>query len=336
MTGPAYPPEHNRSTAPGGQLPVTEQLDYWTTVLSQFANSPILTGIIGGGAAALDQRPNFDDFYQRIWNLDTAEGYGLDVWGRIVGVNRVLKVVSGRFFGFAEAVIQGDGAIASLNDALLSFGDCLGFAEAQPGSKSYGYGTFLPASPQQQATAETAAQYGPFYDGAVTTENFRLGDEAYRRLIYAKAAANICDGSIPAINAILMRIFAGRGSAYVTERVPDPYFGFAEAASVRPNYVRGLNTLVDYPGPYIGFAEALPGDEGLNTAPLYSGAANGSPSPSLSAECAPFYAGQANPYAAMTYTFEFALTPVELAIVQQSGVLPTPTGVAASVIILPR
>ncbi|WP_210207030.1 DUF2612 domain-containing protein [Methylobacterium currus] len=335
MTGPVYPPQHNRSTAPGGQLPETEQLDVWTTILSQFANSPILIGILESEAAALDQRPNLDDFFRRVRDLDTAEDYGLDIWGRIVGVNRVLQVVTSRFLGFAEAAVQGDGTITGFNDALLTYGACLGFAEAQPGSEPYGYGTFLPASPIQQATDETSAQYGPFYDGSVTTQNFRLGTEAYRRLIYAKAAANICGGSIPAINAILRRIFPGRGNAYVKERVPDSYFGFAEAASVRPNYIRGLNTLVDYPGPYLGFAEARPGDEALNTAPLYAGGVGTSPA-SGSAQVAPFYAGQPNPYAAITYAFEFDLTPVELAIVQQSGVLPTPTGVAASVVILPR
>ena len=33
----------------------------------------------------------------------------------------------------------------------------------------------------------------------------------------------------------------------------------------------------------------------------------------------------------MIYKFEFVLTPVELAIVLQSGVLPKPTGVSATV-----
>lgn len=333
MSGPPYLPQHDPSAAPGGQLAVTEQLDLWTTVLSQFANSPILTGLIESLSAQLDQRGNFNAFYRQIWDIATAEGYGLDVWGRIVGVNRILSVTTGQFFGFSEAVIQGDGTITTFDDALLSLAGCLGFGEASPGSEPYGYGTFVPSPLPQGATDASVAQYGPFYDGAITSENFRLADEAYRRLILAKAAANICNGSIPAINAILMRIFPGRGNAYVTEREPDSYFGFGEAASVRPNYIRGLNTLVDYPGPYLGFAEARPGGDSLDTAPLYSGAANGSPTPSLSARCAPFYGGQPNPYAAMTYTFEFALTPVELAIVQQSGVLPTPSGVAASVVI---
>ncbi|WP_415752057.1 DUF2612 domain-containing protein [Mesorhizobium sp. B2-1-8] len=36
----------------------------------------------------------------------------------------------------------------------------------------------------------------------------------------------------------------------------------------------------------------------------------------------------------MTYSFAFQLTPVELAIVQNSGVLPKPTGVKASIVII--
>jgi hypothetical protein len=36
----------------------------------------------------------------------------------------------------------------------------------------------------------------------------------------------------------------------------------------------------------------------------------------------------------MAYVFTFGLTPVELAIVQNSGVLPKSTGVAATVVLL--
>ena len=34
----------------------------------------------------------------------------------------------------------------------------------------------------------------------------------------------------------------------------------------------------------------------------------------------------------MTYTFDFLLSPVELAILEQTGVLPTPAGVAATIV----
>jgi len=36
----------------------------------------------------------------------------------------------------------------------------------------------------------------------------------------------------------------------------------------------------------------------------------------------------------MTYTFNWALTPVQLAIVSQAGILPKPVGVAASIVYL--
>lgn len=116
-------------------------------------------------------------------------------------------------------------------------GDWFGFAEAMPGVDTFGQGAF--------------------FSGASLTNNFALSDEAYRRVILAKAAANITNGSIPAINQILLSLFPHRGNCYVTD---------------------GLNMT-------------------------------------------------------MTYFFTFPLSPVELAIVQQSGVLPKPTGVSATVVV---
>lgn len=40
-----------------------------------------------------------------IWNIRPvggAQGYGLDVWGRIVGVSRTVALTTGHFFGFGE------------------------------------------------------------------------------------------------------------------------------------------------------------------------------------------------------------------------------------------
>lgn len=70
------------------------------TVLSQFANSPSIMQLIKNLNTYLDPRTNIDDFYNLMWNVDTAVGYGLDVWGRIVGVNRVLQLASSTYFGF--------------------------------------------------------------------------------------------------------------------------------------------------------------------------------------------------------------------------------------------
>lgn len=245
-TGPDYPrPPAAGSNGIGqfiiGVSPIGDipSFDVWSTVISQYANSPILTRLIENIAAYIDPTKNLDLFFDCIWNIQTAVGYGLDVWGRIVGVRRILQVQTGDWFGFGEAL---------------------------PGSEPFGQAAF--------------------YSGTPLTSNYSLSDESYRLLIMTKAAANITDGSIPSINRILMSLFPHRGNCFVTDGTP--------------------------PGNWFGFEESR-NAHGFNQAP--------------------FYAGQAVPTMVMTYKFEFELTPVELAIVQQSGVLPKPTGVLASVVV---
>lgn len=185
--------------------------DWFATVISQYANSPILLKLIENFATYIDPTRNFDEFFRLLWNVDTATGYGLDVWGRIVGVSRVLfvPITGGEFFGFDEAT------------------DAFPFGQA------------------------------PFFAaGGALTENFTLADEAYRRLIFAKALANISDGSIPSINQILINLFSQYGNCYVVDNLD----------------------------------------------------------------------------MTLTYVFGSELTPVDFAIVTQSGVLPRPAGVAAGIV----
>lgn len=219
MTGPAYPrPPVAGSNAIGsfviGVSPIgpISTFDVVDTIISQYANSPTLLQLCQNLQQYFDQTANFSALFDLIWNVDSAQGYGLDVWGRIVGVTRVLTVSSSTFFGFDQQ-----------SPTVDVFG---------PGGAS------------------------PFYVGVSATSNYALTDSAYRSLIFAKALANICDGSIQAINQILMNLFPNRGNCYVTD---------------------GQNMT-------------------------------------------------------MTYTFNFLLTPVEQAIVSQSGVLPKPVGVEASVV----
>jgi len=246
MSGPPYPP----NPAPGSnaiglftigssQIGTIPDFSVYSTIIAQYANSPILTQLILNIFEYLDQTQNLDAFYDAIFNVSTAVGVGLDRWGRIVGVSRVLQIADAGNTPF-------------------------GFNEASPGSAPFGQGSF--------------------YSGVPVTSNYALSDDAYRLLIMAKAAANITNGSIPAINRILMALFPGRGNAYVQDGagVVDA-FGFQEAGN----------------------------EAGFNQSPFYSGADL--------------------PTMVMTYVFQFALTPVELAIVEQSGVLPKPVGVLAHV-----
>lgn len=74
-----------------------------STILSQYANSAVLLELIQAFFAAVNPSGDIDNFYNKVWNVLTAEGYGLDVWGRIVGVSRILTVPGGKDFGFDEA-----------------------------------------------------------------------------------------------------------------------------------------------------------------------------------------------------------------------------------------
>lgn len=199
-------------TTPSLAIHATMLFNYWSTIISQYANSPILTQLISNFFQYIDQTANLNNFYDFIWNIDTAVGYGLDVWGRIVGVTRTLNVATGKFLGFAEA-------------------------------------STISADPFGQS---------PLFNGQPLTTNFSLVDNSYRTLILAKALANISNGSIPAINQLLLNLFPGRGNCFVAD---------------------GRNMT-------------------------------------------------------LAFTFNFPLTPVEAAIVQQSGILPKSVGVSASFIIV--
>lgn len=69
-------------------------IDVEQTIISQYANSPAILALIQGMNECLDQRANFQAFYDFVWNVDTAVGFGLDIWGRIVGVpnGRLLRL----------------------------------------------------------------------------------------------------------------------------------------------------------------------------------------------------------------------------------------------------
>lgn len=73
------------------------------TILSQYGNSPVLVALIEAFNEAVDPSPDVDMFYDKMWNVLTAQGYGLDVWGRIVGVGRVVDLPAAvNYFGFQE------------------------------------------------------------------------------------------------------------------------------------------------------------------------------------------------------------------------------------------
>jgi len=79
-------------------------IDVEQTIQAQWANSPILLQLINNMNSYIDPTANLNNFYNQVQNVLTAQGYGLDVWGRIVGVSRTVPIPAGNSsFYFRES-----------------------------------------------------------------------------------------------------------------------------------------------------------------------------------------------------------------------------------------
>lgn len=73
------------------------------TIASQYANSPTLLALINNFNDCIDPSAIISTFYDYVWNVQTAQGFGLDIWGKIVGVARNIKATAPLLnFGFKE------------------------------------------------------------------------------------------------------------------------------------------------------------------------------------------------------------------------------------------
>lgn len=73
------------------------------TIISQYANSPTILALIRNMNGYIDPGADIDNFYNIIWNVDSAEAFGLDIWGRIVNIGRQLTIpTSPAYFGFEQ------------------------------------------------------------------------------------------------------------------------------------------------------------------------------------------------------------------------------------------
>ena len=76
------------------------------TIQSQYGASPHILGIVEAAAKQLDPTGDIQTFYDKVFNPLTAEGVGLDIWGRIVGASRYLTVDNEDFFGFYGSLLN--------------------------------------------------------------------------------------------------------------------------------------------------------------------------------------------------------------------------------------
>lgn len=199
---------------------VSSLFDTGPTVISQYANSPTLLQWISNMNLYMDQSVNFAKFLAYVWNVNTAVGFGLDIWGRIVNVSRLLQIPNTTLY-------------VGFDNGTRSPSDWEPLGSNQPGGGGI----------------------GALYSGHNATQAYLLDDDAYRQLILAKAFANICATTAPALNQILQNLY-GANNAWV-----------------------------------------------LNTGTM-----------------------------SISYNFRFRPSPVQLAILQQSGVIPTPPGVSVTIV----
>lgn len=68
--------------------------------MKQYESSPVINDLLCSRAEYFS--PTWEEeLYSNIWNVDTARGLGLDIWGRIVDIGRNIEVAESDFFGFS-------------------------------------------------------------------------------------------------------------------------------------------------------------------------------------------------------------------------------------------
>lgn len=72
------------------------------TVQKQYANSPVLLALLEDFDQWVNMEKFTADFLADVWDISTAVGFGLDIWGRILGRSRNISVsqTPGFNFGF--------------------------------------------------------------------------------------------------------------------------------------------------------------------------------------------------------------------------------------------
>ena len=58
------------------------------TVQKEYANSPTLLALLDDFDQWVDPAKFVADFLSYVWDISTAQGFGLDIWGRILGQSR--------------------------------------------------------------------------------------------------------------------------------------------------------------------------------------------------------------------------------------------------------
>ena len=66
--------------------------DACDSIQSQYAASSNMMTLVSGFARLVDPYDDIKTFYDELFNIMTVRGVGLDIWGEIVNVSRVIKL----------------------------------------------------------------------------------------------------------------------------------------------------------------------------------------------------------------------------------------------------
>jgi len=215
-------------------------------VQKEYSNSTTLLELLAFADQWIDPAQFGATFLANVWNINTAVGFGLDIWGRILGVSRYLLVnqpTAGNYFGFNTAPTAANVKLGTGNGVTVTFGIVgvsgtpvtplagavftINGVPTAPALQTGTNVTFAPA-PANGAVIHFIGTYNqtgtnwqpwgqaPFYSGpANDVVSYALPDQYYRQLLLVKAAANIARCDCPSINALMRAMFGTRGACYV-------------------------------------------------------------------------------------------------------------------------
>lgn len=84
-------------------------------MISQYANSPKIVALVDGLRAMFSNAKLISDWYNIVYNIKTAKGFGLDVWGLILNQSRNFTYTNPNTGVQTDYYLQGDLIIDGVN-----------------------------------------------------------------------------------------------------------------------------------------------------------------------------------------------------------------------------
>lgn len=79
------------------------------TIYSQYSNSSVIVGLVKGMDAHIRPDVDLEGFYRSIFGIESADGYGLNIWGKILNTSREIQINKQniKWFGFKASGLAG-------------------------------------------------------------------------------------------------------------------------------------------------------------------------------------------------------------------------------------